>query len=41
MYIPTHFREESLPEIHAAMRAVRLANLVTSGRTAWSRRRCR
>ncbi len=30
MYIPTQFRVENLPDIHAAMRAVRLANLVTS-----------
>jgi transcriptional regulator len=31
MYIPTQFQAESLPEIHAAMRSVRLANLVTIG----------
>ena len=31
MYVPTQFRVESLPEVHAAMRAVRLANLVTLG----------
>ncbi len=30
MYTPPQFREESLPAIHAAMRAVRLANLVTA-----------
>ncbi len=30
MYIPTQFRVENLPDIHAAMRAVGLANLVTS-----------
>jgi transcriptional regulator len=29
MYIPTQFRIEHLPEIHAAMRATRLASLVT------------
>jgi transcriptional regulator len=31
MYIPTQFRIEHLPDIHAAMRAARLANLVTMG----------
>jgi transcriptional regulator len=31
MYIPTQFRIEDLPEIHAAMRATRLASLVTMG----------
>jgi transcriptional regulator len=31
MYIPTQFRIEHLPEIHAAMRATRLASLVTMG----------
>lgn len=31
MYIPAQFRTDDLPEIHAAMRATRLANLVTSG----------
>ncbi len=31
MYIPTQFRIEHLPEIHAVIRAARLANLVTMG----------
>ena len=31
MYIPTQFRIEHLPAIHAAIRAARLANLVTMG----------
>jgi transcriptional regulator len=31
MYIPTQFRIEHLPDIHAAIRAVRLASLVTMG----------
>ena len=31
MYIPTLFRMEHLPDIHAAMRATRLASLVTTG----------
>ncbi|WP_407518761.1 FMN-binding negative transcriptional regulator [Methylobacterium oryzisoli] len=30
MYIPPAFREDDLPAIHATMRAVRLANLVTA-----------
>jgi transcriptional regulator len=31
MYIPTQFRIEHLPDIHAVIRAARLANLVTMG----------
>jgi transcriptional regulator len=31
IYVPTQFRIEHLPEIHAAMRATRLASLVTMG----------
>lgn len=31
MYIPTQFRTDDLPAIHAAMRETHLANLVTSG----------
>jgi transcriptional regulator len=31
MYIPTQFRIEALPEMHAAIRATRLATLVTMG----------
>jgi len=31
MYIPTQFRIEHLPDLHAAIRAARLANLVTIG----------
>ena len=34
MYVPPLFRIEDLPQVHAAMRAARLANLVTSGKDA-------
>ncbi len=31
MYLPTQFKEESVPAMHAAMRAARIGTLVTMG----------